>query len=145
MAQLVMGVIIECRGDLLSSDECLAHCVSSDFYMNAGVAKPIKHRFGGVRQLLAQRRRVGEVAYLFRENRIIFYLVTKPRFYDRPTLNTLRSCLRVLAQLCFDLEVSNLSISRLGCGLDRLNWNDVKNEIWMAFSSLNITITVYYL
>ena len=140
-----MGIVIECRGDLLSSDECLAHCVSADFHMSAGVARPIKHRFGGVRELLAQRRRVGEVAYLFRDNRIIFYLVTRRRYYDLPTLNALRSCLRVLAQLCYHFEITRLSISRLGCGLDRLNWNQVKSEIRMAFSTTNVVITVYYL
>ena len=140
-----MGVIIERSGDLLSSGESLAHCVSSDFHMNAGVARPIKHRFGGVRELLMQRKEVGEVAYLPREGRLIFYLVTKPRFFDRPTLSTLRLCLQELVVLCGRFRLKRLSVSRLGCGLDRLHWHEVREEMRQAFSSVDIVITVYYL
>lgn len=140
-----MGVVREWTGDLMTSVECLAHCVSADLHMNAGVARVIKHRFGGVRELLSQHRGVGQVAYLHREGRIIFYLITKSHFLDFPTVPALRSCLRELAFLCWHFKIHHLSVSRLGCGLDRLKWVEVKHELEMAFCNLDIIINVYSL
>jgi O-acetyl-ADP-ribose deacetylase (regulator of RNase III) len=137
--------IREVTGNLFSSRECLAHCVSSDFHMGAGIAVQFKSRFGGVSELLDQRCSVGQVAYLFRGGRIIFYLVTKARYFHRPTLAALRSCLCELARLCRELRVACLSIPRLGCGLDGLVWEDVKREMYWAFQNMNSQITVFVL
>ena len=54
----------EIQGDLFSSNENLAHCVSSDFKMGLGIAKIFRKRFGCVNELLKQNKLTGDVAML---------------------------------------------------------------------------------
>ena len=72
-------VLEERKGDLFSAGDgyCLAHCVSEDLAMGKGVAKPFKEKFGGVNELRAQKPKTGGVCVLKRENRWIYYLITK--------------------------------------------------------------------
>lgn len=149
-----MVFLIEKTGNLLSSSDSLAHCVSQNLRMGAGVARQIKIHFGNVQYLRSQRAKVGQVAYLRREDttfftafphqdRYVFYLVTKRSHRDKPTLAALQTCLTNLANICISLRLTKLSISRLGCGLDKLDWADVKQAIVTSFANIDIEITVY--
>ncbi|KAL8606779.1 hypothetical protein ACOMHN_049608 [Nucella lapillus] len=66
------------QGDVFSCppSEALAHCVSQDLEMGAGIAAEFKARFGGLQELKKQGKVVGEVAVLKREGRFVYYLVT---------------------------------------------------------------------
>ena len=118
--------LTEVSGDLFSSKESLAHCVSEDFVMGKGIAKEFLERFGHQQELLAQNRKVGEVAVLVLKDRYIFYLVTKKYYYGKPTYSSLESCLKELGVLCKRFNIKTIAIPRIGCGLDRLEWNVVK-------------------
>ncbi|NXS13100.1 OARD1 deacetylase, partial [Neodrepanis coruscans] len=67
----------EVKGDLFSCppSEALAHCISEDCRMGAGIAVLFKKKFGGVQELLDQQKKTGEVAVLQRDERYIYYLV----------------------------------------------------------------------
>lgn len=104
-----------------------------------------RKQFRGVGCLLDQRKTVGQVAYLKKNNRYIFYLVTKGSSSGKPTLSTLQRCLSELRQLCSKLQVTRLAMPRIGCGLDRLDWDKVKHLLNTEFYNTNIEITVYYL
>ena len=54
----------ERTGDLFQSSASLVHCVSSDLSMGKGVAVKFKEKFGKVNELKAQKKDVGEVAYI---------------------------------------------------------------------------------
>jgi O-acetyl-ADP-ribose deacetylase (regulator of RNase III) len=129
-------------GDLFSSPDALAHCVSRDFRMGAGVALEFRTRFGKVPELLAQTKSVGEVAVLDRDPPL-FYLVTKEAYYHKPTLETLRASLASLALECRARGVRRLAIPRLGCGLDRLRWPDVERLIRSTLADDLDLVTVY--
>ena len=47
-----------------------------------------------------------------------------------------------MKQHCLDNNVTCLSMPRLGCGLDRLNWYKVSSIIYETFRELELTITV---
>ena len=76
-------------GNLFESKDSLAHCISSDFKMSAGIARSFKRKF----------------PYNFPENtnsplfvqklddRFIYHLVTKKRFLQKPTYDSLRQSL----------------------------------------------------
>ena len=80
-------MIREQRGDIFSSEDNLAHCVSMDFAMFKGVAKEFKSRFG----VPTQKATVGQIAVLrvrdtvtrgnYQPGRLIFFLVTKGKFF----------------------------------------------------------------
>ncbi|CAN5841918.1 hypothetical protein BH23THE1_BH23THE1_35070 [soil metagenome] len=68
--------LVEIKGD------SLAHYVSKDLYMGKGIAPLFVNKFGSVDELKAQK---GDVAYLRRNGKFIFYLITKERYYYKPT------------------------------------------------------------
>ena len=139
--------ITEIQGDLFSCNtECLAHCVSADFVMGQGIALLFKNKFGHVADLLEQKCQVGQVAVLhIAENTHVFYLVTKQKFYNKPTYETLNLCLCNLKKELVTRNITKISIPRIGCGLDKLSWNHVKKLLENEFKNTNISISVYYL
>lgn len=135
------------RGDLFScpAKESLVHCVSSDMHMSKGIAKSFKDTFGGIDELIAQDKQVGDVAVLKNGNRYIYYLIMKERRFDKPTYETLRSSLAAMREHCLKYKVTNLSMPQIGCGLNRLQWSKVSEVINEVFKNCDMTITVYQL
>jgi O-acetyl-ADP-ribose deacetylase (regulator of RNase III) len=141
--------ILEKRGDLFSSSHlvALAHCVSADFKMGAGIALDFRNKFGNADKLLETKCQVGQVATLqFSDRAPIYYLVTKDRYFGKPTYDTLESALENLAKCCQRDKIAHLAMPRIGTGLDQLSWDLVKPLIVAAFKGSNVkTITVFKL
>ncbi|KAG7472574.1 hypothetical protein MATL_G00110060 [Megalops atlanticus] len=135
------------KGDLFScpADESLAHCISEDCRMGAGIAVLFKRKFAGVDELKAQRKTPGECAVLRRGQRFVYYLITKKKASQKPTYDTLRQSLQAMKAHCLENGVTSLSMPRIGCGLDRLKWDKVSVMIEEVFQDTNISITVYTL
>ncbi|XP_012686201.2 ADP-ribose glycohydrolase OARD1 [Clupea harengus] len=135
------------KGDLFScpADESLAHCISEDCRMGAGIAVVFKKTFGGVEDLKAQKKLTGECAVLKRSQRYVYYLITKEKYNHKPTCDSLRMSLLAMKAHCWEKGVTRISMPRIGCGLDRLSWEDVEVMIKEIFHDTNICITVYTL
>ena len=134
--------------DLFDMPSCysFAHCVSKDFKMGAGIAKEFRNRYGRVSHLISQEKEIGEVAFLnISEKEHAFYLITKERFFHKPTYDSLEKSLCYLRYLCIDMGVTQLAIPRLGCGLDKLRWERVSEIIENCFENTGINIVVCYL
>jgi O-acetyl-ADP-ribose deacetylase (regulator of RNase III) len=86
---------------------------------------------------------VGGVAVLARDNRFIYYLITKERYYEKPTLASLKDSLLAAKSHCLEHSVTRLSMPRIGCGLDGLSWSNVSRLIQDVFADSNVAITVY--
>jgi O-acetyl-ADP-ribose deacetylase (regulator of RNase III) len=157
------STVRELRGDLFSAETALAHCVSACFHMNKGVARLFKHRFDGVTDLIAQKKRVGEAAVLAcpppasanddakknktvgaSSGRFLYYLVTKDKFWQKPTYQALRSALLDMRKHAQVHGVTAIAMPRIGCGLDKLEWSRVLQLIRDVFSAESgIVVTVY--
>lgn len=136
-------------GDLLKLPHTyyLAHCISADFALGAGIAKQINYifkmrfklnnRFGNT----PERDRVGNV-YLV-DN--VFNLVTKWRYFHKPTYQSLTCCLYKMKDMIIERNITQLAMPRIGCGLDKLCWDKVENIIREVFGDTDIEITVYSL
>lgn len=137
----------EVKGDLFdcSETDSLAHCVSEDLRMGKGIAVLFKKMFGGVGELASQGKKTGEVAVLKKGKRFIYYLITKKKATGKPTYDTLRASLKELKKHCVDNKVKALAMPKIGCGLDRLDWDEVSTMISEIFADTNISITVYVL
>ncbi|XP_077455203.1 ADP-ribose glycohydrolase OARD1 [Stigmatopora argus] len=134
-------------GDLFSCpvDETLAHCISEDCRMGAGIAVMFKQRFGGVEELKAQNNLVGQCAVLKRGKRFVYYLITKKKASQKPTYDNLRQSLEDMRAHCFKNGVIRISMPRIGCGLDRLKWERVSEILEEVFAATDISITIYSL
>ncbi|NXX12098.1 OARD1 deacetylase, partial [Podargus strigoides] len=139
---------IKCvKGDLFScpQTDSLAHCISEDCRMGAGVAVLFKKKFGGVQELLDQQKKTGEVAVLQRDDRYIYYLITKKKVSHKPTYEDMRKSLEAMKNHCLNNGVTDISMPKIGCGLDRLDWNKVSAILGEVFEDTDINITVYSL
>lgn len=138
----------EIKGDVFTSSHCLVHCVSQDLKMGKGIATLFKSRFGGLDLLTEQKKKVGDVAVLeFKESnpRFVYYLITKEKYWGKPTYQSLRNSLVNLQKHMLANRVQSLAMPRLGCGLDQLDWNKVKIMITEVFQNQDVCLDVYSL
>lgn len=136
--------------DLFSvpDDYYLAHCISADFGMGKGIVVEFNKRFDMKRKLqklypdyLNQWTHVKMIGDCIQQDNV-FNLVTKERYYNKPTYKSLRIALEVMRDLCNEIHVNKLAMPIIGCGLDRLQWNKVKEIITDVFHDMDIEILV---
>lgn len=65
----------------------------------------------------------------------IFVMFTTNKKYQRPTLDTIRSCVRDIAEECYENKIRYLAMPRVGCGHGHLDWNVVKEAILDEFDN----------
>jgi len=121
----------------------LAHCISVDCRMGAGIALDMDRKFS-LREKIAKIYtfvNVGDVILIER----VFNLVTKRRYYHKPTYETLQLTLDKMEAICHDNGIKYLAMPRIGCGLDGLDWGKVNEAIKKTFNDLNIEILICYL
>lgn len=138
----------EIKGDLFTAgvDPIYVHCISSDFRMGKGIAAQFTEL--GVKECLLRHYDILQwdgvgyalPAYMY-DQRKVMNLVTKEFYNGKPTIFTMKSALERMKE-----QISNnakLVMPKIGCGLDRLKWEDVKTLIFDIFKDTNVDITVY--
>ena len=74
--------------------------------------------------------------------RYIYNLVTKERFCNKPDLSTLSKTLQEMKIHNSTKGVSTIAISKLGCGLDQMNWQEVVKLLRDIFAYADVQIVV---
>lgn len=139
------------RGNLLSltSEYALVHCVAHDCAMGAGIAKQLTRKYSWLRT--STKIKLSGLIYEPRcvhvsNNQIsIFNLITKRYSFGKPTNSSIYLALEQLKKQCLILGIKKLGMPLIGCGLDRLNWEEVKGYIIDIFKDTDIEIQVRYL
>lgn len=144
---------IEVNDDLFNSPKqyVLAHCISVDAEMGAGIAKEFSKRLGGRKYIDKYIRPYTSnskcVPSILKDGRVIYNLVTKNRYYQKPSYNSLTESLYSLKEQLLsssDGTVVKLAMPRIGSGLDKLTWRKVRRIIKQIFADTNFDIAVYY-
>ena len=131
----------------LSDDEWyLAHCISGDYALGAGIAKTFNDKYQMREQLhdlypLQPWEKYANVGKALLVDRV-FNLVTKPRYFQKPTYESLQTTLNDLLAQCMALNVRFLALPRIGCGLDKLDWKRVSRMIFDTFKDTDVRIMV---
>ena len=120
----------------------LCHCVSADLAMGKGIAVLFRDRFGGVDDLRSQKPRVGMACSLPSGSMRIYYLITKPNYWHKPTYDSLKASLVTMRDDMTIRGLDHLAMPKIGCGLDGLDWPKVKQMIEEVFAGTNIYILV---
>lgn len=128
--------------DLFEVDEAwhLAHCVASDLRMGAGIAVPMNAKFGLRKALMESGKSLVHPTCVLAGR--VFNLITKQRSWDKPTFGDLEQALRVMREIAVREMVAGIAMPRIGCGLDRLEWREVSDEIKRVFSDTDIDVLV---
>ena len=140
--------IIEIKCDLFTmpEDYYLAHCISGDYALGAGIAKKFNSVYN-MRYKLHQKypiptgekfSNVGKALLI--DN--VFNLVSKKRYFHKPTYNDLQHSLEDVKRQCDELGILKLAMPLIGCVLDGLDWKKVKSVIQKVFEDTNIIIVV---
>lgn len=137
-------------GDLFAvpEDYCLAHCISADFAMGKGIVLEFNRRFD-MKRLLRQRypnyladyRQNATGGDCLREGRVL-NLITKERYFQKPTLATMEAALRRMRELCLEEGIAKVAMPTIGAGLDRLAWGEVSALVQKVFEDTGIEILV---
>lgn len=150
-------MITEVKQDLftVSDNYYLVHCISSDFALGAGIAKKFAEL--GIKNFIEffyPQIWDSEGYCLFAEVYKwpgVFNLVTKEHYWDKPTMENLVESLHDLKEQTLNMVkrgpityvnnygnfsyTINLAMPRIGCGLDRLSWPEVKDALSNVFTN----------
>lgn len=128
----------------------LAHCISADFKLGAGIAVQFDRRFDMRSRLCSEYpgyRLLGKgdcLAVQVSDGFVqgVFNLVTKDRYFEKPTIESLRTALCEMAYKCTQNNIQLVVMPRIGCGLDRLKWPEVRTLIEDTFAHLPTNVLV---
>ena len=143
--------IIEKHGSLFNCPQgyYLAHCISADFTLGAGIAKEFDSvynmRYKLFRDYPHETDDLEEYigCALLVDN--VFNLVTEPKYYNKPSYDTVRAALVDMKFECTRMSIDKIAMPRIASGLDRLEWNRVREIIEDVFSDTDIEIVIYSL
>jgi len=135
-------IINEVNQDLfsVSEDYVLCHCISSDLRMGAGIAVEFQKRFS-IRELLTAPT---DWPRCYIAPTRVYNLVTKQHYYDKPTIKTLETSLRDMALLLRIQNVNKIAMPAIGCGLDKLQWKNVRSLLEEIFDDFDLEILVCF-
>lgn len=120
----------------------LAHCISADFTLGAGIAKAFDSAYNMRFKLF---RAYDDYEYhggdaLLIDN--VFNLVTKDNRYSKPTYESVREALEMMKEYLDFLGANKLAMPKIGSGRDRLEWKQVYDIICEVFEDMDIEIVI---
>lgn len=124
-----------------NQDWYLAHCISSDCALGAGIAVEFEKRFELKKVLLKlpMEERKHPTCILVGK---VFNLITKERYFHKPTYETMALALRKMRALAEANNVARIAMPRIGSGLDKLVWEKVFLLIKTEFKDSDIQVRV---
>ena len=139
----------EIKQDLftVSEEYYLAHCISSDFVMGGGIAVPFNKKFNlraqfeQIKKENPERLKHPTCVLLGR----VLNLITKNLVYHKPTYDSMRSALKKMREICEEKNIKKVAMPKIGSGIDRLDWDRVREIIQEIFDDLDIEIIVCYI
>lgn len=144
-------IITEVQQDLFTvpQDYYLAHCISGDYALGAGIAKEFDKKYNMRFKLnrdypIPKDKKFANVGKALLIDKV-FNIVTKQRYFHKPTYKSLFHAVNNMKEQCEKLHIDKLVMPRIGCGLDRLEWQHVKTIIEGIFYNTDIEILVCYL
>ena len=134
----------EIYGDLFRVDKkyYLAHCISADFALGKGIAVEFNKRYDMKRKLHNQflvNDGCWPTCYMI-DN--VFNLVTKEKYWHKPTYQTLRGALVDMRKYIERYDIKYVAMPMIGSGLDRLEWYKVSEIIKDVFKNIDIEILI---
>lgn len=120
----------------------LAHCISADFALGAGIAKIFDSVYNMRFKLF---RHYDNYEYHGGDALLIdntFNLVTKQKYWHKPTYESVREALEMMKEQMDFLGITKLAMPRIASGLDRLEWDRVYDIICEVFEDMDVEIVI---
>ena len=107
--------------------------------MSAGIARSFKRKF----PIKLPESTSSPLSVQKIDDRFIYHLVTKKRLFEKPTYDSLRQSLEAMTNHANKHKVTQISMPKAGCGLDRKEWHKVECLIKEICAQSKPNITVY--
>ena len=124
----------------------LAHCISGDYALGAGIATQFVEVYNMRYKLHSQYPIPDAEKYANVEKALlvdnVFNLVTKARCFHKPTYDSLYETLVDMKDQCEEWDITKIAIPYIGCGLDQLEWDKVRDIIEDVFEDTDVEILV---
>lgn len=121
-------------------DYYLAHCISSDLVMGAGIAVEFQKRYNIREMLVGRPQRLDHPKTALTDR--VFNLITKEKYFHKPTYASLYITIEQMKTIAGTLGITKIAMPTIGCGLDKLEWKNVKNMITEVFNETEVEILV---
>lgn len=137
-------MIEERRKDIFSSDLYKVVFLSRDGHPGLGIAKNFNDNYN-IYQKIKDNYDVFQImkhkidAILIDKVICIFH---KDFFLQRVNYQELRRSFKILKDFCEENKIESITMSKVGCGMDRLKWENVRNILSKEFSDSNIYIEI---
>lgn len=133
----------EVHRDLFTVDKdyYLAHCISSDAKMGAGIAVEFRLRFGLSSLQKEAQTHPFSVGTCVLKGRTL-NLITKKVYYGKPTSQTFKAAVIDMVRVAKENGIQKIAMPQIGAGLDRLSWAENREVIKEAFQETDIEILV---
>ena len=132
----------------ISEEYYLAHCISADYALGAGIAVEFNKRFDMKRKLKENAPDYWEYMQLYNLQgeciliERVLNLITKEKYWHKPTYKSMKQALNMMKKVCIANNITKIAMPMIGCGLDKLQWSQVKNIIENVFIDTDINIIV---
>lgn len=124
---------LEIDGDLFDMNfTALAHGCNCTGVMGKGIALSFKSKWPRMyndyrRECLRGNFNLGDVHYWFEGGTTIFNLGTQVSWKSRAELTAIRQAVKKMIYICEEKKISCVGMPRIGSGLGRLEWNNVRH------------------
>ncbi len=147
-------VLKEYEGDLFhlsDVDSYFAQGISADFAMKKGISVKFNMSFNTKDRLIAKYGNYlkkwdsvkdGSQGFCILEDRIL-NLVIKRDYKDEPSLIAVSMAFFEMRRIIIEKNIRVVSMPQIGCGLEGLKWEDVRNQLKIALEDTNVIIKVF--
>lgn len=137
-------LLVEQRGSVwdIGGGLPVVHCVSADLARAAGVAAQAVAKLGPFPPVSPPPAVGSVICQPSRGTVRLFELVTKRRYFQKPSYGSLRQSLVRLTAILLASGVGHVVMPRIGAGRDELEWDVVRSLILDTLCSAGIKVTV---
>lgn len=128
----------------MKKEYLLAHCVSVDCAMGAGIALEFRKR---IPEMPDEMRKLNPeignaIPFQTRGGRTVLNLFTKEKYYHKPSYENFTESINAFREFVLKEGITHVAIPKLGSGLDKLDWKRVSTIIQEIFSEDEVFIVV---
>ena len=112
--------------------------IVTQFNKRFGIGNKLKESYPDYAAAWSQERKQYDCLLTGR----VFNLVTKEKYNDHPTYDSVRGALEMMRGICETQGIKKVAMPKIASGLDRLQWDKVSGIIREVFGNTDIEIMV---
>lgn len=143
--------------NLNNNEYAFAHCISADVTatkaMGAGIAKIFRKKYPAMAGIISPKLRIGKAIRYEENGNVVYNIVSKEKVYQKINLSiskdsyygNLKNALYEIKSQMLENGEKKLAMPKIGCGLDRGKWEEVREIIKEVFNDTEFEVVICYL